>query len=141
MKKGVAPNVSIEDRGYKTPCHIWQGYIHPRTGYGMAWNPLRKKHGTAHRAAYEAKHGLTPPAHDLDHLCRVRSCVNDEHLEPVPHLINVRRGDAGQHFAKLTEQAKRAIAYCIGQPAPSIAALYGVTVRRVYQIRKDPRYA
>jgi hypothetical protein len=29
---------------------------------------------------------------DLDHLCRVRCCVNPWHLEPVTHGENLRRG-------------------------------------------------
>ena len=30
----------------------------------------------------------------LDHLCRVRVCVNPFHLEPVSHVVNTRRGKA-----------------------------------------------
>jgi hypothetical protein len=29
---------------------------------------------------------------DLDHLCRVRHCVNPAHLEPVTRAENLRRG-------------------------------------------------
>lgn len=31
-------------------------------------------------------HGL-----ELDHLCRVRRCINPAHLEPVTHAENTRR--------------------------------------------------
>lgn len=30
----------------------------------------------------------------LDHLCRVRSCCNPAHLEPVSHAENTKRGAA-----------------------------------------------
>ena len=30
---------------------------------------------------------------ELDHLCRVKSCVNPDHLEPVTRSVNTRRGD------------------------------------------------
>ena len=33
-----------------------------------------------------------PRGLELDHLCRVRSCVNPEHLEPVTHKVNMQRG-------------------------------------------------
>jgi hypothetical protein len=35
----------------------------------------------------------------LDHLCRVRSCVNPAHLEPVPHRENVLRGVSSSALA------------------------------------------
>lgn len=48
----------------------------------------------AHRFAYELLIGAIPLGHELDHLCRNRGCVNPAHLEPVPHHINVWRGQA-----------------------------------------------
>src|SRR5699024_2450602 len=71
-----------EDRGYKTPCWIWQGRIDPK-GYGrLGWT-------LAHRLVFEREVGPIPPERELDHLCRERSCVNPEHLEPVTHKENV----------------------------------------------------
>jgi DNA gyrase/topoisomerase IV subunit A len=29
---------------------------------------------------------------DIDHLCKQKDCVNPDHLEPVPHVENLRRG-------------------------------------------------
>jgi hypothetical protein len=45
-----------------------------------------------HRVTYEQLVGPIPEGLVLDHLCRVRHCVNPEHLEPVTHMENLRRG-------------------------------------------------
>ena len=44
-----------------------------------------------HRFVYEKYKGPIPDGLQLDHLCRVRSCVNPDHLEPVTNQINVCR--------------------------------------------------
>lgn len=56
----------------------------------------------AHRVVYEALVGPIPEGLDLDHLCRVRHCVNPEHLEPVTRRENLMRGETipSQHAAK-----------------------------------------
>jgi len=41
---------------------------------------------------YEYFKGPVPDGLELDHLCRVRSCCNPDHLEPVTHKENIRRG-------------------------------------------------
>lgn len=46
----------------------------------------------AHRLAYERAFGPIPTGMQIDHLCRVRECVNPDHLEVVSHTENVRRG-------------------------------------------------
>ena len=46
----------------------------------------------AHRFSYELYIGKIPKHLQLDHLCRVRHCVNPSHLEPVTMKENCGRG-------------------------------------------------
>ena len=83
-------------------CWLWIGYLDPQHGYGK-WNP--RSGGSpqhAHRVAYEQLVGPVPEGLHLDHLCRVRRCVNPDHLEPVTPRENNRRGYgfAGVHARK-----------------------------------------
>ncbi len=48
----------------------------------------------AHRVAYELSVADIPDGLELDHLCRVRHCVNPSHLEPVTPHENWARGQA-----------------------------------------------
>lgn len=73
-----------------TGCWLWQG-ARTEEGYGRyrhAGEPQRR----AHRFAYEVLVGPIPAGLVLDHLCRVRNCVNPAHLEPVTDRENVLRG-------------------------------------------------
>ena len=45
----------------------------------------------AHRWAWESVNGPIPEGLPIDHLCRVKLCVNPDHLEPVPSSENTRR--------------------------------------------------
>src|SRR5690349_9784178 len=45
-----------------------------------------------HRVAYERLVGPIPDGLALDHLCRVRHCINPDHLEPVTWRENILRG-------------------------------------------------
>jgi len=74
----------------KTPtCWLWTGAVNGN-GYGN-FNESGRYVG-AHRVAYELVIGPIPADLTLDHLCRVRLCVNPSHLEPVTNGDNVRRG-------------------------------------------------
>lgn len=72
-------------------CWIWLGRL--RKGYGRFQLSNRKV--TAHRFCFETlvkPLGPPPPVGiDLDHTCRIRSCVNPDHLEPVTRLTNLKR--------------------------------------------------
>jgi len=67
----------------------WRGYGQIGAGNGSGRTLM------AHRAAYVLARGPIPEGMDIDHLCRVRACVNPAHLEAVTHLVNVQRGKAG----------------------------------------------
>jgi hypothetical protein len=73
-------------------CWRWTAHIN-RDGYGVyAGDDRRVNH--AHRFAYVDANGPIPKGLVIDHLCRVRECVNPDHLEPVTDRENVRRGMA-----------------------------------------------
>lgn len=67
-----------------TGCWLWTACKFPS---GYACFDCRR----AHRVSYELFKGFIPDGLELDHLCRVRHCVNPEHLEPVTRLENARR--------------------------------------------------
>jgi len=72
-------------------CWSWLG-ARTQGGYGYAWVDASHKHVRAHRLAWELLVGPIPDGLVLDHLCRVRLCVNPDHLEPVTIGINSKRG-------------------------------------------------
>lgn len=70
-------------------CWIWTRHRYVATGYGQFC--LNGKPGTAHRASHELFKGPIPPGLTIDHLCRVRACVNPAHLEAVTIQENIKR--------------------------------------------------
>jgi hypothetical protein len=122
----------IEDRGYETPCWIWQLHVDPG-GYGVDGRGGGGRLRKAHRAMYEQIVGPIPDGLDLDHLCRQRSCVNPEHLEPVTRSINVRRGNLSKLDETKVHQIRSLIAD--GWTGTDIARAYGVSPGLVYHIR------
>lgn len=70
-------------------CWLWVAQI-DGCGYGRfqeGGKPI-----SAHRYAYEALVGQIPDGLTIDHLCRVRHCVNPEHMEAVTRRENTLRG-------------------------------------------------
>lgn len=72
-----------------TPCWIFTGALFQESGYGQFW--LGGTSSSAHVAAWLLMRGPIPKGKELDHLCRVRACFNPDHLEPVTHVVNIRR--------------------------------------------------
>ena len=81
-----------------TGCWLWAGATN-RDGYGIAHR--RRQTRMAHSLSYEFACGPVPDGLELDHLCRVRCCVNPNHLQAVTHLENCRRGTAGTHIRRV----------------------------------------
>lgn len=71
-------------------CWLWTGTI-SQAGYGVV-NGQKRGGKFAHRLAYQVWKGPIPHGLHLDHLCRVRCCINPGHLEPVTHQENIKRG-------------------------------------------------
>lgn len=120
------PPYVIEERGFSTPCWIWQR-ARNSDGYGNL--RIRGTSYQAHVVYFERLHGAVPKGMELDHLCRQRCCVNPDHLEVVTPTVNSQRGLS----AKLTPGAVVFIRTS-GASASALAARFGVhpmTIRSV----------
>jgi hypothetical protein len=76
------------------PCWEWTGFIQPKTGYATVAHYEHPKKFTfsAHRLFYHLFVKPLPAILIVDHLCRVKHCVNPVHLEAVTHKTNSSRG-------------------------------------------------
>lgn len=72
-------------------CWLWTGPVNLK-GYGQFVPSSGLPHLGAHRFAYIIAKGAIPDGLVIDHLCRVRNCVNPDHLEPVTNKVNILRG-------------------------------------------------
>lgn len=88
--------------GVETCCWVWTAHRNNH-GYGT----LDKRY--AHRISYSLRHGAIPDGLVIDHLCRTPFCVNPDHLQPVPQMVNTQRqgmrcnnksGHRGVHWSK-----------------------------------------
>lgn len=86
LPERIASKIEVDDDG----CWLWLASL-GRGGYGQLWSPERKTMDRAHRAIYLLLVGPVDADLEMDHLCRVRRCVNPEHLEPVTRQENQRR--------------------------------------------------
>lgn len=81
-------------------CWIWMRGL-DTNGYGRFHASDAEGHQptqrSAHRESYKHFIGPIPDDLQLDHLCRVRCCVNPAHLEPVTGAENFTRGNGTLH--------------------------------------------
>lgn len=91
----MAPRGTLEERFWRkvvsepnNGCWLWIGAI--RRGYGCLYNIDKVEQ--AHVVAWKLYRGPVPEGLELDHLCRVKNCVNPDHLEPVTRKVNLLRG-------------------------------------------------
>lgn len=66
-------------------CWLWRGAVNYK-GYGVY------RSTSAHRFAFSWFVAPIPSGYQVDHLCRVRDCVNPAHLEAVTGMENRLRG-------------------------------------------------
>lgn len=78
------------DKVVESPCWLWTSAL-GRGGYPLFWMGENRRAARAHRLAYEDMVGPIPAGLTLDHLCRVRHCVNPAHLEPCTAGENAKR--------------------------------------------------
>lgn len=76
------------------PCWVWQSCLSP-DGYAVMTIQGDQSNYVS-RWSYQLHGGTIPEGYEIDHLCRVRHCVNPDHLEPVTHAENLRRAREAQ---------------------------------------------
>lgn len=102
-KEYIASRVRLEDRGFTSPCWVWQRCLNEK-GYAQAIVPEFGR-VRIHRASYELYVGPIADGLTLDHLCFVRSCCNPAHLEAVTNHENNRR--AAMHRRRAAEMERK----------------------------------
>ena len=90
-------------------CWLWTSDT-SREGYGRF--RFDGRYGLAHRVAFEMLVGPIPKP-TLDHLCRIRNCVNPAHLEPTTLRENCL-APGSKCFIK-TNSERKACSRCGGQ--------------------------
>jgi hypothetical protein len=93
-----------------TRCHIWTGPTSGTKGRGHGYGRVCIDGGTmaTHIVMFVIEHGPIPPGKQIDHLCRNRRCVADDHLELVTHKQNQKR----------RARARFAAEACVDRPMP-----------------------
>jgi HNH endonuclease len=118
---------TVEDRGHATPCWIWKGK--PKSD-GYVDVKRFGKSTKAHRFAWLEAGNVIPEGRELDHLCRVRNCVNPAHLEAVTPTTNVRRSARPKLTLPIAEEIRARATGRRGE-RPDLAREYGVTYRTI----------
>jgi len=95
---------TVDDNG----CWVWHRAT-DISGYGVYWDGEKQR--KAHRHSYTMSKGPIPEGLQLDHLCRVRACVNPDHLEPVTGRENTLRGDTLSALNAAKTHCKRGHAF------------------------------
>ena len=84
--RSFAPDVPLIERVLRrserveSGCWLYQGSL---DSGGYSCLRIGQRNDRGHRITWQAANGEIPEGKHIDHLCRIRSCVNPEHLEPV----------------------------------------------------------
>lgn len=129
--KRIVPPTIEQDRGYETPCHIWQGHI---DGVGYGRREVASGTVLAHRQIYIAAHGDLPGNIHVHHLCEQRDCVRLDHLEARGNSEHLR-----SHYG-ITPEKYEQIKDAIRSGEESQAAMarrFGVGTVFIWRLRKS----
>jgi hypothetical protein len=130
LSKRGTPDYAVDA---ESGCWIWLKALQ-REGYGITGRAGKSL--LAHRAYYEDAKGAIPDGLQIDHLCRVRACVNPDHLEAVTPQENIHR----TAITKLTPDEVRAIRKDT-RPSSQVARDYDITRSWVHRLRKREKRA
>ncbi len=87
---------TVEDRGYRTPCHVFRN----AKGDGYGYVGRAGKFIYVHRYFWERENGPVPDGFDLHHECHTRNCVRLDHLTPLSRqehvVLHAREGGAAR---------------------------------------------
>lgn len=131
------PRYEIVDTGHDTPCWLWLASLTP-SGYGriglsnLSSRTFGRRQIMAHNLYWERANGPIPDGLELDHLCRVRRCVNPTHLEPVTRAENLRRRPRRYKLTADDVQAIRAS----DESLRIVAQRFGITKSTASAIRR-----
>src|ERR1700690_1728720 len=79
--RNLTPKWIEEDRGYETPCLIWNRAKNGG-GYGITYvGRKHRRHRVTHKIRWEEQYGPVPPGMELHHKCEQEPCGNLDHLE------------------------------------------------------------
>jgi hypothetical protein len=110
-------------------CRIWTGAT--ERGYGRI--SIDGANLRAHRVAWEQVHGPIPDGSTIDHLCKVKPCVNVEHME----LVTVGENSARANH----EMATKRRTYNFAHKRDGLCAEgHDLAGRNGYSTLNDPDY-
>ncbi len=122
-------------------CWLWRAGKTP-DGYGKICETLpgglRTYHLT-HVLAYRWTVGEIPAGLRLDHTCRIRSCLNPQHLEPVTNEINSQRGETAKLNPEAVIQIREYSA--AGASQMSLARQYDVSHKAIQKVLAGESWA
>lgn len=120
-----------------TGCWIWNGRLNS-AGYAVACH-IGKGVTTVSRIMYERFKGPLPDGYEPDHVCRIVSCINPDHLDGVTHVENLRRGKSTKLTVEQVTQIRRLVE--LGWSGNDVADLYPITRAQVFSIVKRRSWA
>ena len=101
MSRVEIVHTGFEIGGIPSECHLWTG---PTSGNGRGGDyPRMNLDGqtvAVHLVSWTNENGFIPGKKQIDHMCRQRRCVREEHLEMVTHKENQRRMQRAKREAK-----------------------------------------